>query len=321
MISPILVSWLAVAAIQGAPESSACVMSPEGFCTGRVVRHSLSYQAGDPIVHLNVALGKALVIELAGEGLKLARDAIVGNPGLVDVKVPEEDRDRLVVFLQADDKSMGELLDTQFLDQRTNVQIDFEGRITLIVELRVGTEAQAVERLVLDFPERKQESRYVRERLSEGESRLAMEYKKKQSNLDVEIAQKVGQKVSADMLKLFECRTLYDRIFHDLVLMQAHRICRIGDQVYLEFSLVNRSRTAFLADKVEVRMPNAGKDAQTEVKPVYASQGNKPFLGYDGSVSGVISLKGSNAAATRFDLVVTEGGGRGRVLTLAGVGI
>ena len=305
------VGWMA--AVAGG--DIACATDAQGFCSERVVRYSLAYERPDPIVRINLALGKSLVVEFASPGMGLANEPVVGNQELLEAR---RENNRLLVWARAP-KGLGDLTDADMLDQRTNLQLDFVGRLHLLVEMRIADEDSAVERLVLDFPERQQESDYVRARLDAEEGSLRAQYDARERQRDDQVQRDASAQVSRAILRRLQCQDQRARAFQDLLLVYVTRLCRIGDEIHIEFTVRNRSRSLFVLQDVEVHAVSGGTLTQVNARRQYERASE--FLGYDGELRGVASIAAGPGErdVDEYALVVQESGGQGRKLTVKGL--
>ncbi len=301
------VSWMAAAA----GGDFACVTDAQGFCGERVVRYSLAYERPDPIVRINLALGKSLVVEFASPGMGLANEPVVGNQELLEAR---RENNRLIVWARAS-KALGDLTDADMLDQRTNLQLDFLGRLHLLVEMRISDEQDAVERLVLDFPERQQESDYVRARLDAEESSLRAKFDARERHLDDQVQRDASAQMSRAILKRLHCQDQRARSFQDLILVHVTRLCRVGDEIHVEFAVRNRSRSLFALQDVEVHTVKG--EALTQVNARRHYERDSEFLGYGGELRGVASIAAGDA--DEYAIVVQESGGQKRKIVLKGL--
>ena len=312
-----LVAVAGVASHGSAPSGKEeCTRNGPGYCTDPVVRYALSYQNLDPIVRINVALGKSLAIEFASPGMELATDPVLGNRQMLST---QKEARRILVWAQAP-KEAGDVSDADLLNQRTNLQLDLVGNIHLIVEIRIGDEQEAVERLVLDFPERQQESEYIRSHLDEQERALRATYDRRNEKLNDEVTKTSKRQIAQQLLRRFQCQDLGARAMHDLVVVRANRICRMGNQVHIAFAVRNRSRSLFALYKTEVQAMDGNAPVAVPASVEYEREALQ--VGYDGEIRGIatIEIADDAKAANQYALVVSEDGGQGRSITLSGVG-
>lgn len=299
--------------------ASPCSADAGGFCTDRVVRYSLSYDQPDPVARVNVALGKSLVVELASPNMELTGEPVLGNKRILETKM---EASRILVWAKTP-PGAGDIIDIDMIGHKTNLQLDFFGGIHLLLEVRIGDEREAVERLVLDFPERQQESEYVRKTLAEQEHALRADYESKSNKLDEASERRAKRSVARALLNRLQCRDISAREMHDLVVVRSRRVCRVGDQVHIWFSIQNRARAMFALHSVKVIAGDGDSAGPVDDALVEYEQEHGILLGYDGEIRGIatVAVPADSPQANRYGLLVTEDGGQGRVIKLKDVGL
>ena len=166
--------------------------------------------------------------------------------------------------------------------------------------------------------EREKESAYLREHLAEETRRLEAEYQQRRAVLERNIAIAARERVSQGLLSHGECASLGGREMHDLVVVRSERICRIGADLYLSFSVHNRSRATFAIERMEIR-PAGGESPVTSARVVFDGQ---LFLAFDRVVRGVVAwtVDEEAEATAEWTLAAVEHAGRKRIIELDGVG-
>lgn len=285
----------------------------QGFSCERSVSATIE-AASENRLKINVALGEVVSLNLP-EDVELRGEPALGNAALFDVKVVADPL-RVLVWPRLP-RAAANLDPSQILGERSNLQLFLDSGVTVLIELRIARPGRAVQQVRFSFPEREAESAYVRARVAEENRRLEAEYQEKRAALEREIGQAARQRVADGMLAHAECRSLRERSMRDLVVLRVHGICRIGLDIYVTFSVHNRSRDPFLVGEVEVH----GVDAEAEPRDAESTYEGPKFLVFDQRVKGVLSWSvEADEVVPRWTLVVDEGAGAGRSVRIEEVG-
>jgi hypothetical protein len=263
---------------------------------------------------LNVALGDVLSLELP-EDVALRGEPALGNEAIFDVKVVADPL-RILVWPKLPPQADGS--QESLHGARSNLQLFLDAGITLVVELRIAPAERAVQHVRFRFPEREAESVYVRQRIADETKRLEADYQERRTQFDREIADVTRDRLAREMLVHADCTSLRRREMHDLVVLRTHRICRIGGDVFVTFSLQNRSRDVFAVERIEVQA--AGSESAVEAaRSTYEGQ---LVLSFDQTVRGVIAwpIQEELEPVAEWTLIAVERAGRKRVVRLEDVG-
>jgi len=291
----------------------ACQVDQMGYCKDEVVRFELSYESRDPKIAINTALGDVVSVELP-EDVKLRGLPVVGNKAIYKFEVI--DSPPKILIWPTIPKGARGISPEMLIGERTNMQLAFEGGITLTVDLQFGYPGESTQRLVLEFPEREKEKTFVKERLAEEERKLRAGLKEKEERLDELAAVKAHERLSRAMMQRMECSSTSERAMRDLLVVRSKKICRVGDFVYLHVELHNRSRTIFNLAAIEVfGVQNEAKEAQ-EVIQTLDETGAR--LAFDGKGQVVLAFPVVDGMES-FEVLVHEDGGKSRKVTLKGV--
>ena len=264
---------------------------------------------------LNVALGDVLSIDLPAD-IQIRGEPALGNRAIFDVKVVSDPL-RLLVWPKIP-QAAGAIGADGLLGERSNLQIFLDSGITILIELRIAEPDVAVQQVRLQFPDREKESAFVREKVAEESRRLQVEFEERRAALDRDIASAARERISRGLLVHGECESLREREMHDLVVLRAERICRIGGDLFVSFSIQNRSRTSFALDRIEVR-PAGSDSAVISAQTIFEGQS---FLAFDQIVRGVLAwpIDEETETTAEWTLVAFERAGAQRVVELEGVG-
>lgn len=180
--------------------------------------------------------------------------------------------------------------------------------LTLQVELTEDKKL-ADPRVRFVLPNRATESRYIVETIAK--------FKADQEAL---FANRVESAAAEQLLRTFlephECRSSSARAREADLVLELRELCRFGKRVYLRFTIENRSRALFALAAV-----TAGAGAEksySEVETHHLLSLNE--IAFQQTADGVASFDLDDQAATKFELRLTEKGGRSRVVALQGFG-
>ena len=284
----------------------------DGFACERSVEATIS-DAPDKAMKLNVALGDVVSLELP-ENVSLRGQPALGNSAVFDVKVVSDPL-RILVWPKQPQRDEG---DPTLLGERSNLQIFLDGGITLALELRIALAEKSVQLVRFRFPERERESAYVRDKITEESRRLEAEFQGRRTALEREIGDLTRERLARGMLVHADCRALRGRKMHDLVVLRTHRICRIGGDLFLTFSIQNRSRDTFALERADIR----GDGSESVVEGVRTTFEGQLVLSFDQTLRGVVAwpVDEESESVADWTLTAVERAGRQRVVRLEGVG-
>lgn len=290
-------------------------MSKGGFSCEQSVEFEIGSDASRNRLKIDVALGDVVSLELP-ENVELAGEPALGNRAIFDVKVISSPL-RVLVWPMLP-KGASDVDPASLRGARSNLQIFLDSGVTILIELRIGRPGRSVQRVRFSFPERDEESAYVRERISEETRRLQAEYEGRRAALEQRIGEATRERLAEGMLDQAECTSLRGRVMRDLVVVRTHRLCRIGNDVLLAFSVQNRSRDSFSIERVEVRSGASEGDA-LEAQTTY---GGQTFLVFDQRVRGVVAwtVDEDGEDVAEWTVSVLEKSGGQRVVELGGIG-
>jgi len=181
----------------------------------------------------------------------------------------------------------------------TTVLVRLEHATLMLYLERVERKSAADTRVVLVYPNRAGESEYVRA---------------EKAKLEAETAARIESEVSGRFLRAFSephhCSRKGARARNDDVVLEVTELCYFGREVIVSFTVENRGRVP-----VEIGTVVVNKGAS---KREYLSRRTIEFQKVS---SGVVSLRLPEGDATTgpFELTVSEGSGKRRTVTVAGL--
>ena len=297
--------------------SPPCNKDGEGYCTDKVVRYALAYEEKNPRLSINTALGDVVSIEFPAD-VELASNPALGNSAIfkfTSVKEPLR-----ILLWPTSPKALGKNVSAEdLIGHRSNLQIFLDSGITVLLDLKIGRPQSSVQRLVLDFPQRQADSKYVEERITEHIKKHESEYQGRLERLKDTIQESSTRRMAKGVMNRLHCEHLRNRAMKGLVIIQAKRICRIGKEIYIDFRIKNRSRDPFSLATVEVL---TGQNAANAIEAlVEYAKPEHAFIQYNTFIDGIVVFSATEEnVAPKYALKVTEDGGRKRQVVLGGVG-
>ena len=184
------------------------------------------------------------------------------------------------------------------VDPITNLIVHLEHTTVMLKLVRVDKASAADMRVVLAYPNRKNESEYVRV---------------EKAKLEAESAARIESEVSGRFLRAFaephHCSRKGARARNDDIVLEVTELCYFGREVILSFTVENRGRVPVEIGSVVVNRGTSKRE--------YLSDRTVEFQKVS---SGVVSLQLPESDATgKFDLTVLEGTGKRRTVTVGGV--
>ena len=290
-----------------------CLADDAGFCAEPVVRRVIGYKEQNPRVKVNCALGTVTVVELP-RGESLTGDPAIRNAALFRFKLQ---KDPLLLMLWPTVPEGSDLTSADLEGETSNVQINLASGISILLELRISQ--TGVQRVILNNPE--QENVYaLREKLkSEVRKELETSYESREENLEAEASRKALAITAKGIMKRVNCTSLRARAMSDLLVLRAHRICHIGDHVYVELSVHNRARDMFALSRLEV-LAGDGENPVSLDALVEWEKDVSPHLKFDQKARAVAVFPVTEeTAASEYVIRLEESAGKKRVVTLEGV--
>lgn len=184
-----------------------------------------------------------------------------------------------------------------------------ESKMTLTLRLEYGTLDTADPRVVFTLPGRSNETAYVQQKLREAKERI-----------EVEVAERVALGVNDELRRLFlqphDCRPSDQRHRNENILVEVKELCRFGARRILRFTVENRHQSLFNIGSIDLR-----HGAQPIADTGFAFEGDHRAVKHKQVLTGVITfdVETEGAPAERFELRITEDGGRNRNVVVSGL--
>jgi hypothetical protein len=294
--------------------STACAKDAQGYCTDKVVHAQIAYKSDSISVKINCALGDVVSISLPPD-VEFRGEPALGNQAIFEFKA-ETDPFRILVWPKLP-ASAKDVAPDALLGERSNMQIFLDSGITLLVELKIGRAEKSVEELRFEFPERAKETEFVKEHTGALAKKLEEEFRAKARKLEEGAEAKARHRIARAILERVQCAALSSRKMVDLLVVRAHRVCRIGDLLFVEFSIQNRAKDVFHLLDVHLG-PDGTDEADTELASVFEYSG-ETTLAFDQEVRGVGAFTLGESISKGYALTIRESGGKKRSITLDGV--
>ena len=172
-----------------------------------------------------------------------------------------------------------------------------------------------MQRLVFEFPEKNETDAYFQEKAAEKMHDVDETKKQAIEDLAVRKHELVARGIGRAVIDKVDCNEWDTRTMHELLVIRAKRVCQVGENVFVVFSIKNRRRDVFRLGGIEIR-DSAGisLDALIEKEKPGVIQ-----LGFNGESNLVGIFPVEAAESGEFDIEVTEASGKRRVVTLTGV--
>ena len=287
-----------------------CQKDRQGYCTSATVEHEVAY-GRNASLKLNCALGDVVAIELP-KGVALNGVPALGNNATFTFRAEESEPMRVLVWPKMP-KSVGQgFSPDDLLGNRSNFQLFLDSGTTVMFDLRIGRARRSVQRVVLTFPEREQEQVYIREQLSAQARKLTQEFEEEKAALRKNVVEQSRRRMARAMLDRLHCSDVGERAMRDLLVVRAHRICRVGSETFIWFEVHNRRKDIFHLKEVRIG-EDGGDDADVDALIEWKAA---PTLEFDDRVHGVAIFAVEGDGARSYVLTVKEDGGAKRVVAV-----
>jgi len=295
-------------------ERGYCRSIENGFCNDTVIVYDLRSDEPNPVVFANCAAGSVMVIQIP-KTEKLKGNPVIGNTGLFQTIV-QGDPPQVMVWTKVPKGTKPE--DIQ--DVKTNMQINLDSGISILIMLRVSFFDSAVQRIVFRYPEREKqlgEEHRIEDRIRK---KVDLEFQQMRTNLDAEAHRLALSRMARGVLKRAFCESLRAREMRDLLVVHATQICQIGDHVFIKFEIHNRARDLFILSSLDV-VSMEGDSSQPLDAVVEWGTGDKPQLRFDQKAEGVVMFPVTKeTASTEYGIRVKESAGKKREVLLDDIG-
>lgn len=290
-----------------------CLSAESGYCSSDIIFYDLKSTNKIPLIKANCAPSYTLEILLPSTE-KMKGKPSLGDTDLFSMTVDTVDERERITIQPVSKAGQGNLL-----GKKTNLQINLEDGISIMINLRTSKPEFAVQKILFNYPEKQQEMSLA-QRLEESiRKRMETEYKARYSNLDAIAYQKALSLMARSILKRIHCTDLSRRAMIDLLQMTAGTICQAGDYVFIKFDVRNRARDLFMLGKIE--LVTIHKDQQTPLDAFFEWQGGEdPQLHYNQKVDGVAIVPVTEeTSSAEYGIQITESAGKKRVVLLRGL--
>lgn len=302
MIASVLIGLLSA--------SPTCEADRAGYCRSTTVVHEIAYGTGARL-KIDCALGDVVSIEFP-EGVKLKGDPALGNRAIFEYRAQDTTPLRVLVWPRVP-RGAKDVSPADLVGERGNLQVFLDSGAALLVDLRIGRAGRSVQRVVLRFPERERESEYVREQLAEQSRHLTEAFEREKAELEETVVERSRRRIARAVLDRVHCEDLDERAMEDLLVVRAHRLCRIGGEMLVLFEVHNRRRDLFHLQGVHVIEEGSDEGGHPSVLVEWSGQTTLPF---DAQVWGVALFAVEGEAAKGYALNVVEDGGAQRSVTV-----
>jgi len=291
-----------------------CNRDAQGFCTDPVVTYELSRMEPNTRILVNCTLGAVLAIQLP-EGEKLRGDPAIGNAAIFNYKLQKEP---LSILLWPTIPEKSKITSDQLDGAVSNVQIQLASGINIIIEAKITFDSP-VQRLVFKHPELEKAHREQAELKAKLRAQVEAELAEQRRNLEQDAKTESVKMMARAMLKRIHCSGLRERAMRDLLVVWGHRICQIGDHVFIEFSIHNRARDLFALEQLEVQSSTGEEPLPLEAQVAWEGE-VAPSLRFDKRVKGVAVFRVTEeTAGSEYALRVVEASGKKREVVLRGI--
>ncbi len=292
-----------------------CLKDPDGFCTSPVINYRISAQRPYVRLRLTTALGSVVSIQLP-EGDSIRGTPAIGNGALFQWKIQNEPLS-ILLWPQIPEGSNATVSD--LLGMTSNILISTSSGINLVAELKI-TAVSGVQKVILYYPEAMRKK--LKNKLdlrAELESQIKAKYKDREENIEEE-AKKIAMNITArGMLDRITCTWLKEREMVDLLVARASSVCQVGNNLYVKFSIQNRSKTFFTLQSIELMSSEGDEWIPLETSVEWQNKKN-PQLKFDKSETGVIfSEITEETASSEYAIRIEESSGKKRVIILNGI--
>ena len=295
------------------PPVAACVADKEGYCTTQVVQYAITGPNAE--LRLNTGLGSVVFVEFP-PGTRFSGSPAIGNTAFFGVEGHNgADGDRRIWLLirpKLPSAARGRS-PREFYGQTSNIQIFLVGAPTLNLKVRLVPAEQGVFQAFITLPEREEAVTAARRKLEREQER---------AQLDAQVSVLAFERMLESMAARFECRDLSGQSIRDFLIFRTHSICRIGQDIYIGFSIKNRRRGAiFRFDKL--RAVEAGQEPTVGTLNVTVRfQRPEPALSFGDEVRGHVGFRLPEGARQfgPWNLTLVEDGGANREVQIEEVG-
>jgi hypothetical protein len=317
ILQSIMVVLLALEAGSGNSTSEKlCVEDELGYCYESSMTVSL-VQGRSNKLRVRVQLGTVFLVRLPA-GAQVVSSPAVGTMAILKAEMAKEGDQQVIRLWPTLPQGIDPQTAVNLDGIATNVQMTLDSGINLILEIQI-TSKKGVELLELRDPAneaRRLKQQEIKEKIR---SEIEEEYRQRSENLEAEVHRRTLERMAAGIMERFNCSDIRERAMTDLLVVWAYKICHIGDHLFIDFEIQNRSKTDFMLDRVEFQ-GKTRDDFQPLEALVQWKGGVCPQLRFDQRARGmaVIPITEDTASAS-YVVKVHESAGKKRVVTLEGI--
>ncbi|HOX59181.1 MAG TPA: hypothetical protein PLC99_20045 [Verrucomicrobiota bacterium] len=317
ILQSILAVLVALEAGGGAPAAEKfCVEDELGYCHESSLTFSLVPGQSNKI-RVRVQLGTVFLVRLP-VGENVVSPPAVGTMAILKAEMAKEGEQQVIRLWPTLPQGVNPEAAVSLDGIATNVQLTLDSGINLILEIQI-TSKKGVEILELKDPANEAKRLRQKELKDQVRAEIEEEFRQRAENLEAEVHKKTLESMATGIMKRFNCSEIRERAMNDLLVVWAYRICHIGDHLFIDFEIQNRSKTDFALDKVEF-LGRTGEESQPLEALVQWEKGVCPQLRFDQRARGmaVIPITEDTASAS-YTIKVHESAGKKRVVSLEGV--
>ena len=305
-----------------AGKSKQCKLDEYQICTDNDITYQLN--ENERIVNISTycQLANPTVVHIP-KGAKLD-NFINGNPKFLEVKkIEDQNLLSITPVLQSGAQITSEQINRRLVKATLHLQISTPATSFSVV-LVLNLSAKTVTRNLI-FVDKKLEKQ-----LSNIDSICAQKYEAQKEKLEEqskeieEKSNKVVNRFNGNVVMNEEriyCTDLtrWNRKMNDLLELRAKRICQIGKRIHLSVEIKNLARDLCVVGDLLVSVRNADGESET-IEPQIGWKNDKPpRIEYKQSIRGVLIFNAPQFAS-KYNIELTEAGGKKRKVMLRGVG-
>lgn len=264
------------------------------------------------VIRVRTAIGYPAVIEFPEAFAAPPVCGDCGDKGLFRLDVAEAQRyltikPRLFPGPQADGTVIAA---DEFL---TTLTIRLE-HYTLTFQVELAAEREKADaRVVLTLPHRADESEFVRTEVAKAKAKMEAEYA---GRLQAEVVTGFLKAISEP----HHCSSSRARVREDDLVLEAQEVCFFGNAIYVRFTLENRGRVPVELGELVVGKGSGKNYAGVAEAQQYLTASEVAF---QQTATGVVGFRlgDQEEPSTRYQLTVTERGGKHRRVTLTDISL
>jgi hypothetical protein len=183
-------------------------------------------------------------------------------------------------------------------DFLTTVTVRLKSKLTITLQVEYSQRSHADARVVFTLPNRQAESDYVREQLAKARAEL-------ETNFAARVSERTTHVLLASLLESPRCSGLTQRVRQDNLVLDVVEICRLGNRVFVRFTVENRGRASATIGSVTLAQKVGGQLQPLEEARSLLAKGELEFRATTQGVIGVELFSGEPPGGT-YTLTLTE---------------